>query len=76
MSADFPRPLNANPKTLNYDGCSKKFFSAFYTSVKINRQYLQFRLWLILNVQLATAAYRNNTFSRACAKSRQNGVVW
>jgi hypothetical protein len=54
----------------------RKFCNTSYASVKINRECLQFFLWLILNVPLATAGLWNNTFSRACPGGRQNGVIW
>ena len=52
----------------------KMFCNAFYASVKINRNLLQYFLWLMLNVLLDTAAPQNAKLSHACAGVRQNVV--
>jgi hypothetical protein len=56
-------------------GLPKKFCNTFYTSVKINRKWLQFFLWLILNIPLASEMLWNK-FSCTCEEGCQNGVVW
>jgi len=48
----------------------------FATLVKINRKYLQFFLWSIFDILLATAGQQNNTFSCTRTGSHHNSMAW
>jgi len=65
--------INTNifPSVCYYEGCSKRSATLSVLQSKSTANVCNFFLWLLLNVPLATAGSRNNTFSRACAQGRQ-----